>query len=183
MNRITRMTARLAAAAVAAFAIGSAVASAPAFAAVQQPPPGGGTVNGNVVVGSSLTFAFTSGTSFTVAPGATDMAAVAFTLATNDQLGWSISEAAPDLSDGAAGDTLPATDLSEVLHYAMVFPAAPGQTGAESLTNPGGIIISDTHASLPAGNVFSQDWSASAVPANTPAGTYATTITYVAAGN
>ena len=98
--------------------VSSAIAAA-ALAASILPATGalaqGGPVNATIAIPSTLTFTFTSATSFTVAPGATDMGAVAFTVATNDGAGYTISQSAPDLSNGSGG-TLPAGDLSYVLH-------------------------------------------------------------------
>ena len=168
-SRITRITvaSAIAAAAIAATAL-------PAFA----DGGAGGPIAASVTVPSSLTFTFTSGTSFSLAPGVTSPAAVAWTVATNDPHGYSVVQSAPDLT-GPSG-TLPAGDLSEVLHFDVTGPG--GSTGV----NPS-VLLTNAPASAggyttaTAGDTYAEDWLAT-LPGNTVPGTYSTTISYLAVG-
>lgn len=160
----------LAAAAVAAAAIGAS--TAPAWA-------DGGPVTATVAVPSTLTFSFTSATSFTVAPGATSTGAVAFTIVTNNPAGYDVFQSAPDLTAGA--NSLPATDLSFVLHYHN--SNGTDVTPAAQLTNTQARFIHQVTPSMGGGDTYAQDWTAATLPGNTPGGNYSTVITYIAAGN
>ena len=61
-------------------------------------------------------------------------------MATNDAGGYSVSQGAPDLSNGAGG-TLPAGDLSEVLHYTdMADPGWFGRTERPGPDQRGGVV-------------------------------------------
>jgi hypothetical protein len=149
---------------------GLLAAAAPSFAA------GGpsSTAQATVTVNLNITFAFDGGqASFGLAPGVTDHDAIGFTIVTNDHLGYSLSLAAPDLTSG--GPTIPAGSLS----YATF--QGGGQVGVtQQLSNSPATVLSVTgHASSPAGDDYTQDWTAN-VLGNTPPGAYQTTLTYVA---
>jgi hypothetical protein len=158
---------------------GSVIAAAALAASTAPAWADGGPVTATVAVPSTLTFAFTSATSFSVAPGATAPAAVAFTVTTNNPAGYAVSQSAPDLVAGA--NSLPAGELSFALHFTN--HDGTGVNPPAALTNLAATFANEHTPSMNAGDTYAQDWSAAALSGATPGGNYATTITYVAAGN
>jgi hypothetical protein len=181
MSRTSRFTARFAAV-LGGTAMAGGLLAGVALAA--PPPGGGGNVPASVAVAETLMFAFTNGTGagFSVAPGATDTGAVSFMVGTNCPTGYTVSQAAPDLSNGA-GSNLPAGSLSDVLSYTDAVHPGGSSSPAAALTTSPTLFVAPTGASLAAGDTYSQAWTAAAVPQNQAPGDYSTTISYVAAAN
>jgi hypothetical protein len=179
---MSRFTARRSVTALVVPAVAAAGLLTASAAMAAPMPGGGGNVNASVTVAETLTFQFNGANSFSLAPGTTDKAAVAFTIGTNDPSGYNVSQAAPDLSNGAGG-TIGVGNLSEVLNYTDAGHPGGATQPSVPLTNSPTLFVAPTVASQAAGDTYSQDWSSAAVLANQAPGNYTTTITYVAAAN
>jgi hypothetical protein len=153
----------------------AAVSAAPAMAA--GCPAGSSCADATVHINQVISFAFTSGTTFSLDPaGVVSHGALAFTVTTNDAAGYTVSLAGTDPAT-AAGASFPATSLS----YSTF--QGGGQVGSTNgLTNAAATFQTLTHPSSPNGDQYTQDWAASSVPGNTPPGDYASTLTFVATG-
>lgn len=176
MSRMSRFTARRIVTALVVPAVaGAGLLTASSAMAAPMPGP----ISAAVVVPQTLTLTFTSGTSFSLAPGATQTGAVAFTVSSNDGNGYTVAQSAPDLSNGSA--FIPATDLSYALNFTDAAHPGGGSPGpAAALTNTSATFVSPVGASLPAGDTYTQDWTAATVPANQAPGSYQTDILYTA---
>jgi hypothetical protein len=136
-------------------------------------PAGSSCADANVTVNQTISFAFTSATSFALDPaGVVNHSALAFTITTNDSHGYHVTLAAPDLTTGNA--TIPATDLS---YSTYTGGSQVGNTN--QLSNTAADFLDDTHST--GGTGYTQDWAAN-VPGNTSPGVYQTTLTFVATG-
>jgi hypothetical protein len=162
------ITAGLASAAV----LGALAAGAgPAFAATGAGPTS--SAQATVTVTQSITFAFTSPASFNLAPGVTSHNAIAFNVQTNDNHGYTLSLSAPDPSTGTL--SFPAAALSYT-----TFLGAGNQVGqTDQLSNTAAVFQTTTNAPGPAGDGYTEDWTAN-LPSNQQPGNYSTTLTYIA---
>jgi hypothetical protein len=151
---------------------GVALSAGPAFAS----GPASSTGTATVTVNQSISFAFTSSASFDLAPGVTQHGAIAFNVQTNDNHGYSLSLSGTDLTTGTL--TIPAGDLT----YTTMLAGSGVGTSNAVLSNSAAVVNSTAIAPGPAGDSYSQDWTAN-IPSNQAPGAYVGTLTYVATAN
>jgi hypothetical protein len=157
------------------------VLSAPSFAAPAQCPAGSTTcanVSASVTQSITLTGITTSVTFPAATPGntATVTAAEAYTIATNDALGYTLTATA-----GATSFTQAAPATGTIPDTAWTIAeknTAPTVTFSPTAT---GVQVNKTAAPA-TGDLYSENWSL-AIPAAAAPGAYTNTLTYLAVGN
>jgi hypothetical protein len=159
---------------LAAIAVTSGTAYMVPAASAATCPAGSSCADATVTVNQTISFAFTSPTSFSLdTVGTVNHSALAFTVTTNDAHGYNLTLAGTDPAT-AGGSSFPAGDLQ--------FDTWTGgaDTGFASLANTAARFENVTGAT--GGTGYTQDWKA-AVPGNQAPGSYDSTLTFVATGN
>jgi hypothetical protein len=186
MSSSTRSIARRCAIAAAGLAGTAALVLGSGAAAFAGTPPTGTNLPATVVV-STPTIALSMSTtslSLSAQPGQTadsGPGAVNYTVTASDSHGYNVSVAAPNLTSGS--NVLNASALTDMW---SVSPGASGSptAGNAVLSNAGTVIYSQSepsHDGSGAADQFTEEWTA-AIPGSQPAGSYSTTISYVATG-